>query len=138
MREVGFGILRVKRTAVYAAARRTAHNHRYRRAPAKMRLGEQVGDLVEGAADEVHELEFSDRPHAGDGRSEAGIDDRHLGDGSVDHALGAEAVDQAVGNFERAPVDADVLANAEDGRIALHLLPDALPDCLKISNCRHE
>ena len=68
----------MERAAVHASARRAADDDRHRRAPTKMGFREQVGDLVEGTADEVHELEFSDWPHTGDGRAEAGVDDRHL------------------------------------------------------------
>ena len=37
-----------------------------------------------------------------------------LGDRRVDHALRPEVVDEAFGHLERAAVDADVLADAED------------------------
>ena len=42
-----------------------------------------------------------------------------------------------VGYFEGAAVDADVFAQAEDGGIALHLLPDALADGFEIGELRH-
>ena len=57
--------------------------------------------------------------------------------GRVDHALRAEAVDEAFGDFERAAVDADVFADAEDRRIALHLFPDALANGFQIGDCCH-
>src|SRR5208337_4228351 len=113
VREVGLGILRVERAAVYAAARGPAQDNRHRRAPTIVRFRQHVGDLVEGATDEVHELELGDRTHAGERRAEAGVHDGHLGDWRVHHALGAEAVDQAFRGFESAAVDADVFPNAE-------------------------
>src|SRR4051812_10833303 len=102
-----------------------------------MRLGQQVGDLVEGATDEVHELELGDRAHARERGAEAGIDDRHLRDWRIDHAFGSEAVDQALSNFERAAVHADVFANTEHGRVALHLFPDSLADSFEVGDRWH-
>ena len=97
-----------------------------------MRFRDHVADLVEGAADEIHELEFGDRAHAGERRSEGRAYDGGLGDGRVDDALGAEAVDETVGDFERAAVDADVFAEAEDGGVAVHFFPDSLADGFEV------
>src|SRR5580700_4547749 len=98
-----------------------------------VRFRDHVADLVEGAADEVHELEFGDRTHAGEGGSECRAHDGGLGDGCVDDALGAEAVDETIGDFERAAVDADVFAQAEDGGVAVHFFPDSLADGFEVS-----
>src|SRR5260370_31669015 len=38
---------------------------------------------------------------------------------SVDHALGAKTVDEAVSDLERAAVDANVFADTEDGWVAI-------------------
>ena len=103
-----------------------------------MRLGQHVGDLVKGAADEVHELELGHRPHAGKRRAKAGVDDRHLRDWRIHHALRAEAVNQSFGDFERAAINADVFADAEDRGVALHLFPDSLADRFQISDRCHE
>ena len=130
--EPHFRILRVKRAAVDVAAAGPADDERRRRAPAIVGLGDHVDDLVEGAADEVHELKFGDRTHAGERRAEGRAHDGGFRDGRVDDALGAEAVDEAVGDFEGAAVDADVLADAEDGGVALHFLPDSLADGFEI------
>ena len=46
-------------------------------------------------------------------------------------------VDQAVGDLERAAVRADVLADAEDVRVALHLLEQRLADRLEIGDLSH-
>jgi hypothetical protein len=40
-----------------------------------MSLRDHINDLVKSAADEVHELEFGDRPEAGKSRAESGADD---------------------------------------------------------------
>ncbi len=138
VRKVSFRILRVKWASVDAASRGPAQHHRNRRAPAEMRLGQHVRDLIEGATDEVHELEFGHRPHAGESGAEAGVHDGHLRDGCVHHALGAKTIDQPFRNFERAAVNTDVFADAEDRGIALHLFPDALANGFKIGDGCHE
>src|SRR5208283_4157213 len=70
-------------------------------------------------------------------RAEAGVHDGHLGNGCVDDARGTEAVDEALGDFEGAAIDADVFADAEDGGIALHLFPDALADRFEVGDRCH-
>ena len=131
--EPHLGILRVEGAAVDVSAAGAAQNERRGRAPEVVRLRDHVGDLVEGAADEVHELEFGDWTHAGERRAEGRADDGGLGDGRVDDALGAEAVDESVGDFEGAAVNADVFAEAEDGGVAVHFFPDSLADGFEIS-----
>ncbi len=97
-----------------------------------MRFRDHVGDLVEGAADEVHELKFGDGTHTGERRSEGRAYDGGFGDGRVDDALGAEAVDETVGDFKSPAVDADVFAEAEDGGVAVHFFPDSLADGFEV------
>src|SRR5438445_6007004 len=46
-------------------------------------------------------------------------------------------MDESVGHFERAAIDADVLADAEDRRVALHLFPDPLADGFEIGDLWH-
>ena len=67
-----------------------------------------------------------DRTHPHVRRAGRRADDADLGDRRVDHARVAEAVEQAVGHLERAAVRADVLAEAEDVGVALHLLEQRL------------
>jgi hypothetical protein len=55
-----------------------------------------------------------------------------LGDGRVDDALGAEAVDETVSDFERAAVDTDVFAETENGWVAIHFFPDSLADGFEV------
>src|ERR1035441_11063820 len=90
MGEIRLRILRVERTAMHATARWATQYHGNRRSPAKVRLGQQVGDLVEGATDEVHELKLSHRTHAGERGAKAAVDDGHLRDGGVHHARRTE------------------------------------------------
>ena len=137
VREKRLGILRVKRTAVHAAAGGSAQHHRRGDVPAIVRLGQHVDDLIEGATDEVHELELDHRAQAGERSSEGGVDKRHLGDGRVDHPLGAEALDEALGYAKRASVDADVFADAEDRGVALHFFVKSLADSFEIGKCGH-
>src|SRR5471032_2216914 len=106
-------------------------------APAVMRLGHHVHDLVEGAADEVHELELHHRTHARERRAERRAHNRRLGDRCVDHALRAEVMDKSIRHLERAAVDANVFANAEDTGIRLHLFPESLPYCFQICCLSH-
>src|ERR1700682_4008568 len=81
-------------------------------APEVMRLRDHVGNLIEGAADEVHELEFGDGTHAGERCSEGRAHDCGLGDRRIDDALGAEAVDETISDFKSPAVDANVFAEA--------------------------
>src|SRR5205823_10937257 len=104
---------------------------------AVMRLGHHVDDLVEGAANEVYELEFGHRPHARKRCAKSRAYDGRFGNRSINHALRAKVVDESISDFERAAIDANVFANTEHGGISFHLLPQSLPDCLKISCCCH-
>src|SRR3984957_13476084 len=97
-----------------------------------MRLRDHVADLVESAADEVHELEFGDGAHAGERCSEGRAHDGGFGDGRVDDALGAEAVDETTSDFKGPAVDADVFAKAEDGGVTVHFFPDSLADGFEV------
>src|SRR5439155_24942686 len=95
------------------AAARPANHHRGGSTPAVMGLGRHIHNLVEGATDEVHELKFSNRTHAGKCRAKCGTHDSGFGDGRIDDSLGAEAVDESIRDFECPTVNADVLADTE-------------------------
>src|ERR1700685_1256500 len=97
-----------------------------------MCFSNHVGNLIESAADEIHELKFGDGAHASERGSEGRAHNGGLGDGRVDDALGTEAVDESVGDFEGAAVNADVFAEAEDGRVAVHFFPDSLADGFEV------
>jgi hypothetical protein len=130
--EPHLGILRVERATVDVSAAGSTQDERSGRAPEVVRLRDHVGNLIEGATDEVHELKFGDGTHAGERRAESRTDDGRLGDGRIDDALGAEAVDETVGDFERTAINADVFAEAEDGWVAVHFFPDSLADGFEI------
>src|SRR5579872_2939047 len=102
-----------------------------------MGFGNHIDNLVEGAPDEIHELKFSHRTHACKGSAVGSAHDGRLGDRRIDHALGTEAVDKSVSHFESASIDTDVLADAEDSRVAFHLFPDSLADGFEISELGH-
>src|SRR5579872_4179123 len=136
--EVHFRVLRMERAAVNAPAAGPPDHDRSGRAPAVVRLGQHVGDLVEGATDEIHELELGHGTQPGERGPEGGAHDGGLSDGSINYALRAKTLDEAVGDLESAAVDADVLAQAEDTGVPLHLLPDALADSFEIGGGRHK
>ena len=132
-----FRILRMKWAAVHAASAWATHHQRRGRTPQIMRLRHHVADLVHGAGDKIHELEFCDWAHSGQRRSECRAHNGGFRNGRVDYTLGAEPIYKAVRNFECAAVDADVLAQAEHCRVPLHLLPDSLANGFQISELRH-
>src|SRR3954465_1743869 len=127
----------MERSAMHAASAGATQDERRGRLPAVVRLGDHVDDLVEGAADEVHELELGDRAHARERRAIGRAHDRGFGDGRIDHALGAEGGGESVRDLERAAVDTDVFADAEDAGIALHLFPESLPYRFEICRFSH-
>ena len=131
-------ILRVERAAMNASAAGSAQDERSRRAPAIMRLGHHVHDLVKSAADEVHELKFSHRTHAGKRRAKRRAHNGRFGDRRIDDALRAKVMDKTVRDFERAAINANVFTDTEDAGVRLHLFPESLPDCFEISCLSHE
>src|ERR1700683_1770810 len=130
--EPHFGILRVERAAVDVSAARAAQNERRGCAPQVMRFCDHVADLVEGAADEIHELEFGDGAHTGERCSEGRAYDGGLGDGRVDDALRAEAVDETVGDLKSSAINSDVFAETDNGGVAVHFFPDSLADGFEV------
>ena len=118
----------MKRAAVHAAARRSANNHGHGRAPEVMRLGDEIGDLVEAAGDEIDELHFGHGAQTEEAHAAGRADDGGFADGRFDHALAAEFREQAFGDFEGAAVYADIFAEGDDGRVALHFFEHRLAD----------
>ncbi len=72
------------------------------------------------SVDEIGELEFEDRPHAGQRRADRDAGAAEFGDRRVHHPILAEALDEIAGDLEGAAVDADVLAHQEDPVVRLH------------------
>src|SRR5438045_139109 len=98
----------MKWTAVHIAAARATQHQRRGSPPQVVRLCDHIADLVQGAADKVHELKFSDRTHSGKRCAKCCADNRRLRDRSVNYTLGTEAVNKAIGDFERSAVNTDV------------------------------
>ena len=114
-----------------------ANHERRRRPPAVMSLGHHIHDLVESTADEVHELKFRNRAHAGERCTKCSADNCRFCNWRIDHALETKAVDEAIGYFESAAVDSDIFAQAEDGGIAIHFFTNALTDGFEIRELGH-
>src|SRR5205807_3914269 len=125
MHKPGLRVLRVKWTPVDVASAGSPYYQRGGGSPAVVRLGHHIHDLVEGTADEVHELELGDRPHSGEGGAERSSHDCRLRNRRINHASRSEVIDEAVSNLESSAVNADVFAQAEHTRVALHLFPDS-------------
>ncbi len=102
----------MERAAVNAAAGRPAQDHRHGSAVAIVRFGDEVGDLIEAAGDEINELHFGHRAQAQIAHAAGGADDGGFADRRFDDALVAESREQALGDLERAAIDADVFAEA--------------------------
>ena len=85
-----------------------------------------VDDLVVRDQREVDRHHLDHRPQPEHRGADGGADDDLLGDGRVDHTLGAELVEEAVGHAIGAAELADVLADQVDGVVALHLLAERL------------
>src|SRR5512140_394333 len=113
----------MEETAANPRARRTSH-YNGRAEAAGMAIGHgggRVHELIKAAGNEVRELHFRDRKQAGERRPDTSPGDERLGDRGVDHALGTEAIEQALGHAEGAAADADVLAQTDDSGVVLHL-----------------
>src|SRR5712672_2828352 len=113
---------------MHAAAGRAAHNDRRRRVPEIMALGDEIGELVEAASDEVDELHLADGTQAEITHAAGRADDGAFADGSVDHALPAEALEQAFAGLERAAINTHVFADDHYGGVAFHFLEHGLLD----------
>ena len=137
LQEPGLGVLGVERSAGEAAAGRQADDDRRRDALAVVELGGDVDELVEPAGDEVGELHLADRPQPLDRGADGGSDDRVLGERHVEHPLGAELLDEPVGDLERPAEGADVLAQAEHRLVAAHLLAQPVADCFQVRELAH-
>ena len=83
-----------------------------------MALGDEIGELVEAAGDEIDELHFGDGAQAEIAHAAGRADDGAFADGRVDDALPAEFFEQAFAGLEGAAVDADVFADEDDAGVA--------------------
>ena len=94
--EVHFRILRMERSAVNAAAARSANDDGNAGAPAIAALRGEVRDLIECAGNEIGELHLGDRPHSHQRRADGGADDCGFGNRRVDDAPLAEFLEHAL------------------------------------------
>src|SRR3984957_8160130 len=126
MHEIHFGVRRMKRTAMHPAAGRSTNHDGYRRIPKIMRFGDEVGDLIETARDEIDKLHLAHRAQTQKAHTAGRADDRRLGDGRFNHPFAAKFGQQAVRNFKSPSVDADVFADRYDRGVALHFFGHGL------------
>src|SRR5256885_16258545 len=113
---------------MHATAGRAADHDGRGSVPEIVALGDEVGELIEAAGDEVDELHFADGAQAEIAHAASCADDGALADGRVDDALPAETLQQAFAGFEGAAIDANVLAEKDDGWVALHFFEQGLLD----------
>ena len=86
------------------------------------RLGRRIDDVVDGLHGEVHGHELDDGLEAGIAGTAGQTGEAHLGDGGVDHPLGAEFVQQSLADLIGALILGHFLAQQEHGRVDPHLL----------------
>ena len=91
-----------------------------------------VDHLVHGAGDEVHVHDLGDRPEPGHGGADREAHDRALRDRRVPDPGRAELVPQSLGRAVGTAVP-DVLAQAEDGGVLGHRLPQRERDRLRVA-----
>src|SRR5438445_984004 len=98
-----------------------------------------VDDLVVRDQREVDGHHLDDRSQPEHRRADGAADDHLFRDRCVDHALLAEAVQQALSDAIRAPELADVFADQVDGVVPVHLLREsfAQSDAVKLFLGRH-
>ena len=93
-------------------------------------------DHVEGARDEVGELQLHDRalphPRSTDRRTHEAL----FRDGGVEHALGAELLEQPFGDAERTAEGTDVLAQQEHAVVVAHGVREPGADSLEVGDHR--
>src|SRR5712672_205555 len=113
---------------MHAAAGRAAYHDGGGGVPEIVAFGDEIGELVEAASDEIDELHLADGTQAEVTHAAGRADDGAFADRGVDHALPAEALKQAFAGLERAAVDADVFADDHYGGVAFHFLEHGLLD----------
>ena len=124
--------LRVVVTALDSTSDRGADDERGGVLPSRAvaELPQLVHDLIEGGEDEVAELDLGHRLEAVHGHPDGGADDPALRERRIDDAGLAEFLVEPGGGAEDAAELADVLAEEDDARIALHLDPECVVDGL--------
>ncbi len=102
---------------------RSAEDHRAAHLAARHveGLGRRIDDVVDRLHGEVPRHELDDRLQAGQRRADAEAGEAVFGDRGVDHAPGAEFLQQPLGDLVGALIFGDLLAHDEDFRVAPHL-----------------
>ena len=85
-------------------------------------LRRRIDDVIDRLHREVEGHELDDRLQAAHRRAGADAGKAIFGDRRVDHALGAELVEQALGDLVGALIFGDLLAHHEDPVVGAHLL----------------
>ncbi len=104
-------------TAVRAA---NHQRHRYLATGKIAELGGVLDDLVGGLEREVPGHHFDDRTHTGHRHPDRRAGKPVFGDRGIDHATGAELIDQAIRDEVRATIDSNVLTEQDYPLIPFH------------------
>src|SRR5579883_1736505 len=124
--EPHFRVLGMERAAVDTAARGSADHDRHGRVPAVAAFGGEIHNLVETAGNKIGELHFGDRPKAEKRRADGGPHNGGLGNGRIDDALFAEALEEAGGKrVVDTPISEAAIVGAAIGASFLGLRPVA-------------
>src|SRR5678815_4956309 len=115
-----FGVLRMKRSTVNAAATWSADHDGHSSAPAIAALGSEVRDLIERAGDEVCKLHFRNRTHAHQCSANGSADNCRFRNGCIDDARFSELFEETSRHFERTAVNADIFSKDEDVIVSFH------------------
>src|SRR6266704_2365235 len=117
-----------------SSAERCADHQGHRRSPAIVVLRRQLGDLVEGAGDEVGELHLDHRAHPHHGRADGSAHEPGLGQRRVQHPPLAVLLLEPLRDPEGPAVRADVLAHQKYPFVAGHFFIERLRDRLEVGN----
>src|SRR5262249_6401288 len=98
----------MERPAMNPTAAWAADNDRNSGSPAIPAFGGEIGDLIEGAGNEIRELHFCDRAHSHQCRADCGADDSGFRDRRVDDPPFAEAFEHSRSDLECSTVNPNV------------------------------
>ena len=117
-------ILAVLRGDARRGAVRPAEHDRAAHLPARhvVGLGRRIDDVVDRLHREVEGHELDDRPQPAHRRARPEPGKAIFGDRRVDHALGAELLEQALRDLVGALILGDLLAHHEHALVGAHLL----------------
>src|SRR4051812_48670824 len=96
-----------------------------------------VDDLVERKNTEINRHDFHDWPHAAEGSADPGADKGGFGEGRVANALGAELVEQPLGDRITAAIATDILAHQEHAGVSKERVSDRLAYRIAVGDLAH-